>query len=300
MAARSSDLPGVITAKMMEVLVEGYESAFRPGDDLRLGKKPKSVRVALKTAHRRTWKELAHERTQGKTVHIPLGKRFWSASRQERKEITALVESAPARALLTALRHREDDAAIKMLDTAYWMKGCSSLGLLRFAVLLDVNEQASESSDLCLFDIKEAVTAAAPRYRDAGMPRDNAERVVTGARHLAPHLGSRMLATRLLERPVFVRELLPQDLKLEIDHVSQEEALRAARYLARVVGQAHARQMDEATCRAWYTELARQRSKTLEVPSWLWRSVVDLVANHERAYLEHCRRYALAEQAVEF
>ena len=211
-----------------------------------------------------------------------------------------LVESAPARALLTALRHREDDAAIKMLDTAYWMKGCSSLGLLRFAVLLDVNEQASESSDLCLFDIKEAVTAAAPRYRDAGMPRDNAERVVTGARHLAPHLGSRMLATRLLERPVFVRELLPQDLKLEIDHVSQEEALRAARYLARVVGQAHARQMDEATCRAWYTELARQRSKTLEVPSWLWRSVVDLVANHERAYLEHCRRYALAEQAVEF
>lgn len=76
MAARSSDLPGVITAKMMEVLVEGYESAFRPGDDLRLGKKPQSVRVALKTAHRRTWKELAHERTQGKTVHIPLGKRF--------------------------------------------------------------------------------------------------------------------------------------------------------------------------------------------------------------------------------
>ncbi len=300
MAARSSDLPGVITAKMMEVLVEGYESAFRPGDDLRLGKKPKSVRVALKTAHRRTWKELAHERMQGKTVHIPLGKRFWSASRQERKEITELVESAPARALLTALRHREDDAAIKMLDTAYWMKGCSSLGLLRFAVLLDVNKQASESSDLCLFDIKEAVTAAAPRYRDAGMPRDNAERVVTGARHLAPHLGSRMLATRLLERPVFVRELLPQDLKLEIDHVSQEEALRAARYLARVVGQAHARQMDEATCRAWHTELARQRSKRLEVPSWLWRSVVDLVANHERAYLEHCRRYALDEHAVEF
>jgi uncharacterized protein (DUF2252 family) len=85
MAARSSDLPGVITAKMMEVLVEGYESAFRPGDDLRLGKKPQSVRAALKTAHRRTWKELAHERMQGKTVHIPLGKRFWSASRQEEK-----------------------------------------------------------------------------------------------------------------------------------------------------------------------------------------------------------------------
>lgn len=29
------------------------------------------------------------------------------------------------------------------------------------------------------------------------------------------------------------------------------------------------------------------------VPSWPWEAVVDLVAVHERAYLEHCRRYAL-------
>jgi hypothetical protein len=28
---------------------------------------------------------------------------------------------------------------------------------------------------------------------------------------------------------------------------------------------------------------------------WLWRSVVDLLVVHERAYLEHCRRYALQE-----
>ena len=53
-------------------------------------------------------------------------------------------------------------------------------------------------------DIKEATQAAAPRYSRVRMPRDNAERVVEGARHLAPNLGQRMIATRFLERAVFL------------------------------------------------------------------------------------------------
>lgn len=150
---------------------------------------------------------------------------------------------------------------------AYWMKGCSSLGRLRFAVLLDVAKQATKGHDLCLIDIKEAVKAAAPRYGKAKMPRDNAQRVVEGARQLSPDLGERMVAARLLDHSVFVRELLPQDLKLEIAHVSQQEAMKAACYLGQIVGRAHARQMDEETRRGWYTELARNRSKTLDAPS---------------------------------
>jgi uncharacterized protein (DUF2252 family) len=71
-------------------------------------------------------------------------------------------------------------------------------------------------------------------------------RVVEGARHLSPALGERMLATRFLDHGVFMRELLPQDVKLEIETVSREEAMRAARYLAMVVGRAHARQMKTA------------------------------------------------------
>ena len=39
-------------------------------------------------------------------------------------------------------------------------------------------------------------------------------------------------------------------------------------------------------------ELLRNRSKSLDTPNWLWSSVVELLADHERAYLEHCRRYA--------
>ena len=74
------------------------------------------------------------------------------------------------------------------------MKGCSSLGLLRFAVLLTVG--SGKKRDLALMDIKEAVTAAAPRYTKQKMPKDQAERVVEGAMHLSPLLGKRRLPAR--------------------------------------------------------------------------------------------------------
>jgi uncharacterized protein (DUF2252 family) len=45
--------------------------------------------------------------------------------------------------------------------------------------------------------------------------------------------------------------------------------------------------------RRWLATLRRNRPKSLDVPSWLWRSVVDLVAAHEATHLAHCRRYAM-------
>jgi uncharacterized protein (DUF2252 family) len=66
----------------------------------------------------------------------------------------------------------------------------------------------------------------------------------------------------------------------------------AARYLAGVVGKAHGRQMDRKTRSSWLAKLRKQHSKSLEAPSWLWSSVVSLVADHETTYLEHCRLYA--------
>jgi uncharacterized protein (DUF2252 family) len=92
---------------------------------------------------------------------------------------------------------------------------------------------------------------------------------------------------------VFIRELMPQDLKIEIERLTVPDAMKAASFLAGVVGKAHARQMDEKSRKAWSTELERYRSKTLDAPSWLWSSVVALIGNHETAYLEHCRKYAM-------
>jgi uncharacterized protein (DUF2252 family) len=295
-AARGSDLPGVTTVHMMEALADGYERAFEresKGKKVDLAKKPETVRVVMKEAVRRSWKHLAVERLEDTTPSIPLGKRFWPLTKEEEAEIAALFEIGSISQLATSLRGRRDDGEVSVLDAAYWVKGCSSLGRLRYAVLLDVDGGVVEGDDLCLIDIKEGLKAAAPRYAGAGMPKDNAERVVEGARHLSPFLGERMRAGRLQDRSVVIRELLPQDLKLEIDQLTQAEAMDVARYLAQVVGKAHGRQMDHSARAAWLKELRRGRSKTIDTPPWLWSSVVQLVGSHETAYLEHCRRYAL-------
>ena len=292
MAARSSDLPGVVTARIMEGMVEDYAKEFGARDRAPPAQ-PESISRPMKEAKRRSWRHLADERIEGETRKFPIGKQFWPVSREEREAIGLLFSSEELQALATRLGYRQDGATVKVMDCAYWRKGCSSLGLMRYAVLLDVGGKAARGRDLCLFDIKEAARPLAPRYDDAGMPRDHAERVVMGACNLSPYLGERMAHARLLDQPVFVRELLPKDLKLELERVDTEEAIQVARYLARIVGRSHARQLPRAERKAWQAELRRNRSKTIDAPSWLWSGVVELVAIHERAYLDHCRRYAL-------
>ena len=290
-AARGSDLPGVTTARMMEQLVEGYEQSFGAAADVD-EEWPEVVQAAMKVAMKRKWKDLARERIEDTKPAIPLGRNFWPLSDEEREAVVALFATDAGRRLVTALKSRADDAEIEVVDAAYWVKGCSSLGLLRSAVLVSVGGKKGE---LCLVDVKEAVPALAPHNAEVEMPADHGERVVAGAWHLSPALGDRMLAAKVLDRPVFVRELLPQDLKFDVADLTCDEAMRLSRYLAMVVGKAHARQMDEATRKQWQDELSGHRSKTLDAPSWLWASVVDLLATHEKAYLEHCRRYATEE-----
>ncbi len=293
-AARGSDLPGVTTAKMLEEMMEGYEQALsnkstRNGDSDNL---PKPVKSVIRQALKRKWRHLAEERIEDVRPAIPLGRRFWAISKKEKREIASLFKTEEARKLVTCLHHRNSDDDVQVLDAAYWMKGCSSLGRLRYAVLIQIGKGDHKDGGLCLMDIKEAVQAAAPRA-EIPMPRNNAQRVVEGARQLSPFLGERMLPAKFFDRSVVLRELLPQDLKLEMDQLTCNEATAAARYLSEVVGKAHARQMDGETRKKWSAELGRNRLKTVDAPSWLWKSVVELVASHELAYLEHCRRYAM-------
>jgi uncharacterized protein (DUF2252 family) len=297
MAARNASLPGVTTALMMEQLVEGYattlEAELTPRSDGAPNVLPDYLKPVMRAAASRSWKTLARERLNGNTKTLPIGDRFWKLSKDERLEVRQLFEKGAVARLATLLRSRPDDVPVEVLDAAYWVKGCSSLGGLRYAVLMGVGEPGSPEYECCLIDIKEAVSASAPAYSGSKMPPNKARRVVEGARHLSPHLGERMMSAELQGRQVFMRELLPQDLKLEIDQMTAAEAMDVASHLAGVVGKAHARQMDVQTGKAWIAELKKHRSKTLDAPSWLWNSIVELVAYHEAGYLEHCRRYAM-------
>jgi uncharacterized protein (DUF2252 family) len=298
-AARGSDLPGVTTAHIVENLMDGYDNALGPEEDKEWIAAPEPVIAVLKKAFQRRWRHLAEERIEDVKPRIPLGRRFWPLSEDERREVHRLGQSESLRRLVTHLRSRKDTATVEPVDAAYWVKGCSSLGRLRYAVLLRV-KGGGNGTELCLIDIKEAVQAAAPRAPDAPdrMPPENsAERVVMGARALAPALGDRMIAAEFLGKPVVVRELLPQDLKVEIDRLTRSQACKAARYLGNVVGLAHGRQMQTTERLAWKKLLRQQSSTALDAPTWLWTSIVDLLGAHEKAYLDHCRRFALEPQA---
>jgi uncharacterized protein (DUF2252 family) len=295
-AARGSDLPGVVTARMLERIMVGYRHAFEAGFDIEADLiAPKPVHAAIRQSRSATWKTLAQERIEDTSPTIPLGKRYWPLSAAERRELKKLAGSEDLRRLVTALRSRENGVDVRFVDAAYWVKGCSSLGRLRYALIVAIDGNDKGKPEYCLIDVKQAVKADAPREPHVRLPRQPAQRVVDGVRRLSPYLGKRMFPAHLMNRSVFVRELLPQDLKLEVEQLGEHEALETACYLAAVVGKAHGRQMDAATRSTWLRELAQAKSRSLDAPTWLWTNTVDLLALHEKAYLEHCRRYALRE-----
>lgn len=273
-AARGSDLPGVTTARMIEEMVDGYEHALadRTGESDG-GPEPDVVRTVKRRAMGRRWRHLARERIENTDPIIPLGKKFWALEEAERSALEDLFAEPEIRRQILSLAPKQDDRDVRLIDAAYWMKGCSSLGLLRYAALLSIRDGRGRG-DYALVDLKEATAPIAPAYADAAMPRDPAERVVAGARALSPHLGERMIAARLLDRSLFIRELAPQDLKLEVEQFTQGQAVKAARYLAFVVGKAHARQMSGAQRTAWRRVLLDHRNTELDAPSWLWAAEI--------------------------
>lgn len=292
-AARGSDLPGVATARMIEEMVDGYAAAVAEPTSGDNGPEPDVVRSIRRKALSRRWQHLAQERLEAIEPKIPLGKKFWALEDNERAALADVFRDPNVAQLVLALDGRDADRTVQMVDAAYWMKGCSSLGLHRYAVLLAL-KNAKERSNYALIDLKQAVAPIAPVSPGSEMPLDNAGRVVSAARALSPHLGARMIPVRMQGNSFFIRELAPQDLKLEVKQFSEVQSARAARYLAFVVGKAHARQMDHVAREEWLTMLESDKRGMIDAPSWLWESVVSLAGSHEAGYLEHCRRYALA------
>lgn len=290
MAARSSDLPGVTAAVMVENVIAGYRRGLQ-------GRKPRKelqvapVRKVMRSALNRRWKHLAAERIRDTKPTIPEGQKFWRLPEDEYTQVADLFSKAGRETLRSISSH--ETKKVKVFDAAYWMKGCSSLGRVRYAVLIGVGTKAKRK--FRLMDVKEAVKALAPTVKGGKMPADNAQRVVAGAMALSPFLGERMDASTLNGHQVVIRELRPQDLKFEFEDLSQAEASATALLLAQVVGKAHGRQMTAAARKTWSKTLKSSESARLNAPSWLWNSIVHLVSEHEGAYLSHCRKFALQE-----
>ncbi len=295
-AARSSNLPGSTTARIVESMIEGYEAGLDSLDHEETAREPATVTTVRRAALGRNWRHLANERLGDVRPTIPLGKKFWELSDEEKWSLGVLLDSSPVKRLILTLNKRTERAKVELIDAAYWMKGCSSLGKLRYAALVHLTGERKDK--LSLVDIKEAGPSAAPAAPAAPgqeVPGNHAERIVAGARALSPNLGDRMASGTIMDRPVIIRELMPEDLKLEMEQFTRSEAVTAARYLAGIVGKAHGRQMAADDRHTWTSDLRSRHPSNLAAPNWLWSTVLGLLTRHEGAYLEHCRLHGRAD-----
>ena len=130
-AARGSDLPGVTTAHMLEEMVVGYQEALRgrrPSASMRRPCRQGGAPVLMQALRRRWEAPRAGADGGGAARHSPrqavlaaVGGGARGASRGRSVAATSALSQAVTAATPS---HAVDE----VLDAAYWMKGCSSLG----------------------------------------------------------------------------------------------------------------------------------------------------------------------------
>jgi uncharacterized protein (DUF2252 family) len=127
-AAHGSNLPGVITARMIEHMMDGYLSAFGDRSDLsRELVKPKAVELSIRRSRSATWSSFAKGRIDDPKPSIPRGRRYWPLYDTERNEIDRLFASSEVRELVTMLKGRDVRLTVEIADAAYWIKGSACL-----------------------------------------------------------------------------------------------------------------------------------------------------------------------------
>jgi hypothetical protein len=127
-----------------------------------------------------------------------------------------------------------------------------------------------------------------PASPNVHMAADNAARVVEDARNLSPNLGDRMLTAHLAGRPVIIRELLPQDLKLDIETLPQAEALGGWPLTRFDHWQGPRAPAGLGLARGVGGGMRRHRFPHLDAPGWLNARRLIILAS--AAYLKRARR----------
>lgn len=300
-ATRSFGLRGVETLRALRAVVDGYVVALSRRSEesaVALDEAPPRLRKVLRGAAHETQAALLDHRVprdESGQRRFAFGPRYLPLSREERRAIEELVTSSDVRTLIGSMTDEAPDVAIEVVDAAFRVAGTGSLGAFRAAVLVRVGGKGKKKDDddrLRLVDVKEALPCHAPARGARKVPRDDAERVVRGARALVPALGERMLAASVLRKRVVVRELMPQEHKVTLVDLDPAEAIPVGRYLGEVIGRAHGRQMHGDDARAWAKELVRKKESRALPPEWMFEPLLDLVSTHEVAYLRHCAELA--------
>lgn len=131
------------------------------------------------------------------------------------------------------LNHLSAEEEPAVSEPRRWPPGTIPAGSRREKLWPCVTDNPSGATDYCLTDIRGVVASAAPPT--PASRRRTTTHSVSSREHGASlffQAKPALRATRLDGRPVFIRELLPQDLKIEIDYLTTKQATKAARFLA--------------------------------------------------------------------
>lgn len=165
--------------------------------------------------------------------------------------------------------------SLGIVDAALRIAGTGSLGGLRIAVLV---EGKGGPNGHWVFDLKEQGTpSAAPLVDVPSM--DPATRVLTGFRTCLPQPPQVMGTTRLRKRWMVGRRLAPQEDRLNLRRLRDEDLPSLATYLGSLLGAAHARGVEQPPRRWSKSDLATLRAQA-----------ITLAGLHEAVYLALCDR----------
>ena len=255
------------------------------------------IRLVMKRAVKRTWKRLLDERIGGDRRTITLGSGSGRSSDDERRRCASLVEHEPIRKLDHAARGSRcrvagDARRCRVLGQGLQLaRPVARPALVEFPTrrkkgIAPVARAARHQAGV------EAERAVGARRRPRLSP---GVRVVRARATSHRRSAARMLAASLLEPLGVHSRAVSAGSQGRARSHRRRRRPRGRYYLGKVVGRAHRRQLRRRRDpRLWLAELTKHRTKNLDAPSWLWRALVQLVGLHEHAYLEHCRRYALA------
>jgi len=101
MSVRSSNLPGIVTARLVEELMSGYLDAFAHPENSPSVTESAAVSFVVREAIRRKWRKL-HRESLGKKPRFPLGERFLPLVQEERKAVDSFLIRERIRQLVTS------------------------------------------------------------------------------------------------------------------------------------------------------------------------------------------------------
>jgi uncharacterized protein (DUF2252 family) len=271
LGGRELGADGARTLELCDALLEAYVgTAFHKK---KVPAPSHAITALVDKVQTRTREELL----DGRTRVVGGERRFVRGPRYEElpKKVRARAERAFAKYIKRLSKaERSTPEALEPIDAAFRVAGTGSLGCLRVAVL---TRGKGGRDGAWIFDMKEEDTPSAACL--VRPPRlEPAERVLAAVQACVAQPPRMAGATRLRGSSMFVRRLAPQEDKLDLTRLQDEDLDPLARNLGALLGAAHRRGAQRVPKKAWSP---RDRAVLLA-------HAIALAGVHEAMYLAYC------------